>query len=297
VLSTWTGVFADDPPAQKQFPSAKEAVAAFVAAVRAHDKQELLAIFGPESQELISSADPVSDRQRMEKFIAAYDQRNDLSGEEDQMVLVVGEQDWPFPIPLIKQGEQWVFDTSAGKEEVLNRRVGQNELNTIQTMLAIVDAQREYAMQDRDDDGILEYAQKFRSDPGKKNGLYWPTAEGEELSPLGALVAQAMAEGYVPAGTGEAPVPIHGYYYRLLAKQGDHAPGGAFDYVVNGVQIGGFAVVAYPAEYGNSGVMTFMVNHDGVVYEQDLGPDTATKAQALTEFNPDPQLAVAVPSE
>jgi hypothetical protein len=247
----------------------------------------LLAIFGVEAKEVIFSGDPVSDKQRREQFIQAYDQKNGLIKEGDKMVLTVGEKDWPFPIPLAKKGDQWFFDTKAGKEEILNRRIGQNELSTIQTMLAIVDAQREYAMNDLDGDGVLEYAEKFMSDAGKKNGLYWETKEGEEPSPLGEIAAGARAEGYTGKGSKDKPSPFHGYYFRMLKKQGKQAPGGAFDYMVKGQQIGGFAVVAYPAIYGNSGVMTFVVNHEGEVYQKDFGKNTAKTAKAMTQFDPD----------
>jgi len=187
----------------------------------------------------------------------------------------------------VKQGDQWFFDTKAGKEEILNRRIGENELSTVQTLLAVVDAQREYAMHDRDNDGIREYAERFGSDPGKKNGLYWPMMPGEQPSPLGELVADARAEGYRRSGTQQGPIPFHGYYFRMLKKQGKHAAGGAFDYVVKNKMIGGFAVVAYPAVYGSSGVMTFVVNHEGVVYEKDLGKNTAKTATEMNSFDPD----------
>ncbi len=287
IILVFAGMGAEAADKQKGFASAEEAVKAFIAALRASDDKELLAIFGPTAKELISSGDPVEDKQRDERFVSKFDQKNSLSKEGDKMILIIGEQDWPFAIPLVKEGSQWFFDTKAGKEEILNRRIGDNELNTIQVMLAIVDAQREYAMKDRDNDGMLEYAEKFGSDPGKKNGLYWETKEGEEPSPLGELVADARAEGYTAKGTKENPVPYHGYYFRMLKKQGKHAPDGAFDYVVKGNQIGGFAVVAYPATYGNAGVMTFVVNHDGVVYEKDLGKDTAKIAKAMTAYDPD----------
>ena len=287
MILTFAGMTADAAVKQKGFASAEEAVKAAMAAVKSGNDKEVLAIFGTGAKEVISSGDPVSDKQRRERFIHAYEQKNGLSKEGDKMVLTVGEKDWPFPIPLVKKGDQWVFDTKAGKDEILNRRIGQNELSTIQTMLAIVDAQREYAMNDRDGDGVLEYSEKFRSDPGKKNGLYWVTKEGEEPSPLGDLLARARAEGYTKAGTKDKPAPFHGYYFRMLMKQGKHAPGGAYDYVVKGKQFGGFAVVAYPAIYGNSGVMTFVVNHEGVVYEKDLGKDTAKTAKAMTAFDPD----------
>lgn len=283
----FAGMTADAAVKQKGFASAEEAVNAFIAALRVHDDKELLAIFGPAAEELIFSGDPVEDRQRDERFVSRFDQKNSLSKEGDKMVLIIGEQEWPFAIPLVKKGPRWFFDTRAGKEEILNQRIGDNELNTIQVMLAIVDAQREYAMKDRDGDGILAYAEKFVSDPGKKNGLYWETKEGEEPSPIGELVADARAEGYTSKETKSNPVPFHGYYFRMLKKQGKHAPDGAFDYVAKGKQIGGFAVVAYPATYGNSGVMTFLVNHDGVVYQKDLGKNTAKTARAMKSFDPD----------
>ncbi len=276
---------ADAATKQKTFASPEEAVKAFDAALKSNDNNELIAIFGPAAKEVMSSGDPVSDKERREKFIKAFDVKNRIDKEGDKMVLVVGEKDWPFPVPMVKKGDRWFFDSKAGKEEILNRRIGENELNTIQTMLAIVDAEREYAMKDRNADGVLEYAEKFMSDPGKKNGLYWETKEGEEPSPLGELAADARAEGYTK--TSAKPIPYHGYYFRMLRKQGKHAPEGAFDYVVNGKQIGGFAVVAFPAKYGNSGVMTFMVNHDGVVYQKDLGKNTAIAAKAMKAFDPD----------
>ena len=213
---------------------------------------------------------------------------NKLEKETDKKVtLVVGNQEWPFPIPIVKKGETWVFDTKAGNEELLNRRIGRNELNTIQTCLAIVDAQREYAMKDRDSDKLLEYAQKFWSTPGKKDGLYWEAKEGEAQSPLGPLAARAVEEGYDGRKPGDKPMPYHGYFYRILKAQGKNAPGGAYDYVVRGKMIGGFALVVFPAEYGASGIMTFIVNHDGVVYQKDLGKETGKIAKAMTKFDPD----------
>lgn len=287
MILTFAGMKADAAVKQKGFASAEEAGKAFAVALRSNDEKELLAIFGPTAKELIFSGDPVSDKQRNERFVSRFDQKNSLSKEGDRMVLIVGEQDWPFPIPLVKKGDQWFFDTKAGKEEILNRRIGDNELSVIQVTLAIVDAQREYAMNDRDNDGILEYAEKFRSDPGKKNGLCWEAKEGEEPSPLGELVAKARSEGYTHGRGKGNPVPYHGYYYRILKAQGKDAPGGSYDYVVKGNMIGGFAVVAWPAKYGNSGVMTFIVNHDGVVYQKDLGPKTGKIAKAMKRYDPD----------
>jgi hypothetical protein len=272
---------------QKAFTTADDAVKAFVSALRDNDEGDLLAIFGPPAKELISSGDPVSDRQRRERFLKAYDEKNNLVPEGDGMILNVGQDGWPFPVPVVKKGNVWVFDTKQGKQEILNRRIGENELNTIQTMLAIVDAQREYAMNDRDGDGLLEYAQKFWSDPGKKNGLFWETGEGKEPSPVGPLVAKAMRAGYQRKQSGEKPSPYYGYLYKTLTAQGENAPGGAFDYIVQGKMIGGFAIVAYPARYGNSGIMTFMVNHDGVPYQKDLGRNTGQKAKAMKKFDPD----------
>ena len=281
------GVKADAAVKQKGFATPDEAVNAFATAMRSNDEQALLSIFGTAAKELISSGDPVQDKQRREMFISDYDRKNSITQEGAKMVLVIGEKDWPFPIPLVKKGDQWIFDTKAGKEEILNRRIGEDELSTVQTLLAIVDAQREYALIDRDNDGLRAYAEKLRSDPGKKNGLYWETKEGEEPSPLGELVADARAEGYARTGPKQGPIPFHGYYFRLLKKQGKHAPGGAFDYVVKNKMIGGFAVVAYPAVYGSSGVMTFVVNHEGAVYEKDLGKNTPKIAKAMTSFDPD----------
>ena len=248
---------------QKSFSSAEEAVKAAVAAARNSD-----------------------DKERRGRFVAAYDEKNRLATQKQGTVLIVGKQEWPFPIPLVKKGNAWVFDTAQGKEEILDRRVGENELNAIQVMLAIVDAEREYAIKDRNRDGLLEYAQKLVSDPGKKNGLYWESKPGEPQSPLGPIMMRARSEGYQrkPSTT---PVPYHGYYYRLLTAQGKNAAGGAYSYFWRGKMIAGFAVVAYPAEYGNSGVMTFIVNHDGKVFQKNLGANTAAIAKSMKEYNPD----------
>jgi hypothetical protein len=285
-FASLTGHAATSGP--KQFATVEEAVTAFIAALKAGDEKGLLAILGEAGKELVASGDPVSDQQRRELFIREYEMKHRLSPEGDKMVLAIGEKEWPFPVPLAKKGDVWFFDTRAGKEEILNRRIGANELSTVQTLLAVIDAQREYAMEDRDGDGIREYAQKFGSDAGRKNGLFWETLPGEEPSPLGELVADARAEGYSQKGkTRQGPVPFHGYYFRILTKQGKHAPGGAFDYLVKDNLIGGVAVLAYPAVYGSSGVMTFMVNHLGVVYEKDLGKNTAKTAAAMQSFDPD----------
>ena len=273
---------------QKTFKSPEEAVKSLMEALRASNTKEVLAIFGPTWNEIISKVDKVQDKAARDRFMKAYDEMNKLEKETDsKMTLVVGKEEWPFPIPIVKKGESWLFDTKAGKEELINRRIGRNELNTIQACLAIVDAQREYAMKDQDGDGLLAYAQKFWSTKGKKDGLYWKEKEGEEQSPLGPLAAQAVREGYTPRKPGDKPLPYYGYFYRILKAQGKNAPGGAYDYVVRGKMIGGFALVAYPAEYGSSGIMTFVVNHDGVVYEKNLGSETAKVAIAMKAYDPD----------
>jgi len=271
---------------QASFQSPNEATEALVAALQPLDRARLADIFGSGSDDLIESGDDAADRQNAEKFVSLYRQKHELIAENDATVLQVGPEDWPFPVPLIETEDGWQFDTEAGKEEILNRRVGENELDTIQTCLAVVDAQREYAALDPDKDGMRNYATKFISDPGKRNGLYWKTPEGEPLSPLGPLVAEASREGYRRAGV-NVPIPYHGYYYRLLTAQGNHAGGGAYDYMVSEKLIGGFALVAWPARYGNSGIMTFITNHDGVVYQKDLGHATAAIAEAMNRFDPD----------
>jgi hypothetical protein len=273
------------PVPPKRFGSPEEAVQAFVAALRAPDTKALLGILGSEGRTLVVSGDPVADQQSRETFLQAYDEGNKLVTSGTTATLQVGADDWPFPIPLVKQADHWRFDVREGREEILARRIGRNELNTIQTCLAYVDAQREYYATDHKGDGILEYARQFASTPGKRDGLYWPTSPGEQPSPLGDLVVRARAEGY--RGGAASPIPFHGYLYRILKAQGPAAPGGDYDYVVRGHMIGGFGLVAFPAQYGVSGVMTFIVNHDGVVYQKDLGPGTRSTAFAMKKFNPD----------
>jgi Protein of unknown function (DUF2950) len=217
--------------------------------------------------------------------VTAYDAKHTIEMEGDgTQTLVIGNDDWPFPIPLVNKAGQWQFDTKAGLDEILRRRIGRNELSAIQVSLAYVQAQNEYASLNPAGLGRGVYAQRIVSRPGKKDGLYWPTAAGEEPSPLGDLAAQAAAEGYE---TGSTPIPYHGYYYRILTRQGATAPGGAYDYLAKGKMIGGFALIAYPAEYGNSGIMTFMVNQDGTVFQKDLGARTEKIARKIETFNPD----------
>ena len=270
-------------PAQKSFGSLDEAVNALVAAIRAADRKALVEILGPQGSPLVYSGDDVADRAAFQRFAAAYDRAHRLEGGGGKVVLYVGDDDFPFPIPLVPEGPRWLWDTDAGDDELLNRRIGQNELSAIQVCLAYVDAQNEYYSRGT---GLLEYAQRLESTRGKRDGLYWEAKPGEPESPLGPLVARARAAGYPLPPSGRA-VPYHGYFYRILFAQGPDAPGGTYDFVVKGHMIGGFALVAYPAQYGASGIMTFIVNQDGVVYQKDLGPKTVTAANAIKSYNPD----------
>jgi hypothetical protein len=276
-------LIATSASAQERFKSPDEAVAALVNAAKVADRAAVIRLLGPGSGEIVSSGDAVADASAQQRVLEAYDSRHQVVTEgADKAVLVIGNEEWPFPIPLVRKDGSWQFDTAAGREEILARRIGRNELNTIETCLAFVDAQQEYAENGIGGNGV--YAQRIVSQPGKKDGLYWPAASGNDESPLGDLAASAAAEGY---RAGQQRMPYHGYYYRVLTRQGPSAPGGAIDYVVRGKMIGGFALVAYPAEYGNSGVMTFVVNHQGIVFQKDLGLSTARVAGAMTTFNPD----------
>jgi hypothetical protein len=300
-LRFWLGIFALSGAAlmssaefglaatarQETFAAPETAVDALIAATRAGKTAELLKILGPGAEKLIKSGDPVADKTARTHFVAAYDASHSLETEGPKALLIIGPENWPFPIPLVRQGSVWRFDTAAGKQEILNRRIGRNELSVIEVCRAYVEAQREYAAKDRLGSGTLEYAQHFVSAPGKHDGLYWETSGGEEQSPLGPLVAEARAEGYDGRTPHVKPRPYHGYYYKIIKRQGPHAPGGAKDYVVDGHMTGGFALVAFPAKYGDSGVMTFMVNQTGIVYEKNLGPETAKIAANLTEYDPD----------
>lgn len=271
--------------AQEAFETPEDAVTALVAAAKEGDKERLLNILGPEGEEVISSGDPVADNNARDTFVTAYDEKHSLEEEgQDTNILILGADDWPFPIPIVAEDDRWMFDTAAGEEEILLRRIGRNELQAIQASLAYVVAQNEYAALNLDRRRPPSYAQRIVSSEGQKDGLYWPSATGEKESPLGTLFAEASDEGYAFGGP---PVPYHGYYYRILKRQGADAQGGPFDYVVDGRMIGGFGLVAFPAEYGNSGIMTFIVNHDGVVYQKDLGPDTEELAAQIDSFDPD----------
>jgi hypothetical protein len=278
-----TGAHAAAPAKEKTYASPEDAVTALVQALKAHDRAAIVAVLG-NAGEWISSGDAVADRAAGDRFVASYEAKHAIARDGDTARLTVGNDDFPFAFPIVKVGERWRFDTDAGKDELLARRIGQNELYTIEVLQAIVDAERDYASEDRDGDGVLAYAQKFMSSKGKRDGLYWPAKAGEPPSPLGELIADAAGQGY--KGKGGAPVPYHGYYYRMLKGQGKNAASGALDYVVRGRAIGGFAVVAYPARYANSGIMTFIVNQDGKIYQADLGRDTQAKATAMQRFDP-----------
>jgi hypothetical protein len=269
-------------PAQKSFASPLEAIHGLVGAARANDDAALRAILGPGSEEIISSGDPVEDRNARARVVAAAKQRTRLetlpSGE---VVAHLGSDDWPLPIPVVKDGDRWRFDTPAAKEELLNRRIGRNELKAIAVARVYVEAQREHARLEHD------YAQKLRSDPGKRDGLYWEDPSGRHPSPLGPLLAEASAEGYGKQDPAGAPQPYHGYFYRILREQGAHAPGGARSYVKDGKMTAGYALVAYPAEHGSSGVMTFIVGPEGIVYQTNLGDKTNDVAKGMTAYDPD----------
>ena len=278
-----------EKPSISVFASPDDAGNALLAAAKSGDQNTLMAIFGPDSKELISSGDSVQDKNAVNAFVARYGVMHRWRNMPDgAQILLVGADNFPFPIPLKKNGDgKWFFDTPAGKDEVLNRRIGRNELAVIDVCNAVADAEAEYYAQPHDGEKPKQFAVKFISDPGKQNGLYWKAAEGQPSSPLGPLAANATAEGYGANPKPEGHNAFHGYYFRMLKGQSDKAPGGAKDYVVDGKMTGGFAFVAYPAEYGNSGVMTFMMNQDGVLLQKDLGKNTTETATAMTLFDPD----------
>jgi hypothetical protein len=272
---------------QRDFESIEEAARALVAAAKSDDRRALRELLGKEAEPLLSSGDPVQDENSRDRFVHAYAQAHTFTTSGDRTTLQVGTDQWPFPFPIAHKGARFQFDSSAGLQEIVNRRVGANELATIQSCLAFVDAQREYYLRNPERDSLLHYAHKLISTKGRKDGLYWLTSGNETPSPLGGQFARARSEGYFSKEVTEA-TPFRGYLYRLLDEQGPHARGGAYDYVVQDKMLGGFALIAFPAEYGSSGVMTFIVSHDGVVYSKDLGPDTARAALSVQAFDPDP---------
>jgi hypothetical protein len=271
---------------QRTFASPAEAGAAFLQAAKSGDQSELLAVFGPDGKEALFTGDAVKDKDSLQDFVAAYNQMNRwVAIKAGGEVLYIGADNYPFPIPLDKNSSgQWSFDTAAGKDEILARRIGKDELTAIAACYLIADAQKQYFRQPRDDKKVKQYARMFASNEGKQDGLYWAVPEGQPPSPLGLLGDFAKAAGYTSTQT--KPQPFDGYYFRILTKQGDKAKGGAKDYIVDGKMTGGFAVVAYPTEYRNSGIMTFIVNQDGVVYQKDLGEKTGDVAATMVEYNP-----------
>ncbi len=273
---------------QKTFLSPEEGITALIEGMRTNDVKALSAILGPDGKQLFSSGDAAADQADREAFITSYQEKNRLERIGDTKVMLhTGNNDWIFPIPIVQKGQTWHFDTKAGREEILNRRIGRNELSAVQVCLAYVDAQKEYALGDHDRDGYFEYAQQFVSDPGVHNGLYWETRTDEKPSPLGPAIARASQKGNKKLNAAAPPLPYYGYYYKILKAQGKNAPGGAYNYIANGRMIGGYALVAYPANYGHSGIMTFIVAMDGIVYEKNLGKNSARAAEAMTLFDPD----------
>lgn len=269
---------------QKTFTEAEDAVAALLAALQKDDKDALLNMFGKQHEEELIGRDEIAARENQKIVAKAMQTRAELVDEgKDKKILIIGSEDWPLPFPLVRENRRWHFDTEAGIEEVANRRIGRNELDAISNCHAYIDAQVEYASADRDEDEVLEYAQVISSTDGKKDGLYWEVTEGEEVSPFGPFVADAKGylEGHVLGD------PFKGYYYKIITRQGVNAPGGRYDYIINGNMIAGFGLIAFPADYGNSGVMTFMCNHNGKVYEKDFGLDSDLIAAGIDEYNPD----------
>ena len=275
-------------PSYQVFASPDDAGNGLLNAAKSGDANTIIAVFGPDSKDIILSGDPVQDKNTDDKFIAAYGVMHRWRKMPDEsQVLLIGADNFPFPIPLKKNaGGQWFFDVAAGREEILARRIGRNELSVMDVCMALADAQAQYYSQRLGDGSTQQYAVKFISDTGKQNGLYWDSPEGQPKSPLGPLAAFATNEGY--SVKPDSHVPFHGYYFHMLTRQGSHALGGAKDYVVDGKMTGGFAFVAYPAEYRNSGVMTFVINQDGVLLQKDWGSATTQTASAMTEYDPDP---------
>ena len=284
LLVTFTVSASAATPAQQTFATPEDAATALVQAAKSGDTAAIRTVLGNAPGSL-SSGDAVADRALRESFVTAYEAKHAVAKEGDVAKLTIGNDDFPFAFPIVKSGDRWRFDTDAGKTELLARRIGENEIDAINVLKAIVDAQQQYASADRNGDGVYEYARKFVSGPGRHDGLYWVTKSGEPPSPLGNLIGKAAGEGY--KASKDSPTPYHGYYYRMLTGQGKDAPGGAIDYVVHGRTIGGFAVIAWPAKYASSGIMSFMVNQDGKVYQADLGANTAARAATIKRFNPD----------
>lgn len=287
-----TGCAAGKPQA---FQTPEAAVDALIAAVRPYDEARVEQVLGSDADDLLGSGDDVADQNNLDDFLAAYDIKHAcVAGEDGSMQLIVGETDWPMPIPLVRDGDSWRFDIDAGIDEILSRRIGRNELSTIEVCRAIVDAQEEYKSVDRDGKGAGAYARHFLSHDGTHDGLFWENKEGEPESPLGPFVEDAREEGYGgEAARAQEHPPYHGYRYRILDGQGQWAPGGAHSYLDGDRMTKGFAVVAWPASYGDSGIMTFVVNHCGIVYQCDLGKDTDGVVAKMTAFDPGSDWTIA----
>ena len=273
---------------QRNFESAQEAVKAFVAALRTDQRADLRAILGPEADRVIDSGDQYADQELHQRFVALYDEKHTIDEKGPQQAeLDVGPNAWPLPIPLVEISGRWSFDTKAGAQTIIDRRIGRNELSAIRTLLACVDAQRAYFDRLKRFDGVGEYAKRFVSTSGRRDGLYWPVAQGEPDSPLGPLIDAAQDAGYPGELVGGKPIPYEGYYFRVLTAQGPNGDGGAKSYIRSGRMVGGFAFVAWPAVLGSSGIMTFIVGPDGDVYQEDLGPETPNSVAKLMTFDPD----------
>jgi hypothetical protein len=291
---------AADSTAGQSFASPEEALKALVNAAHDGNSEKISAIFGSKYAQLFSSGDATEDNNNRADFLNMAEEKSSVEMEgADRAILHFGKDDWAFPVPVAKRGEQWQFDAEQGEKEILNRRIGRNELQALGVIQAYVEAQVEYAASDRDGDEVSEFAVKLRSEPGKYDGLFWEAVPGQPESPLGPLVAQAKAEGYSTKSAAGTPTPYHGYLYRILTQQGSHAPGGKYNYIINGNMIAGFGLVAFPAVYGSSGIMTFIVNHQGKIYQKNLGPQTAKTAMAMKRYDPDAswQLANTNPAE
>ncbi len=287
LLSVATAQGQNAPPAgPKAFGTPQQAADALIKAAGAYDVSELLAIFGPDGEDFVESADPVRDKNNAQAFAKEASVKNSIAFEvsnPNRATIIVGNEDWPLPVPLVKKNGKWYFDAKAGRQAILFRRIGSNELDAIQVCRGYVEAQKEYSLQIHDDSGVNQYAQKIFSTPGKQDGLYWQNPDGTSAGPIGEAVAKALEEGYSAGKSG-----FHGYYFKILKGQGPAAPLGKIDYVIEGIMIGGFALVAVPAEYRVTGVNTFIVSNDGIVYQKDLGPDSLDIVKKMELYNPDP---------
>jgi hypothetical protein len=290
VAILWFSIAQAAPPSmpQRSFPSAEEAANAFAASLRNHQEADLWAILGPNAEHVISSGDRYADQELQQFFVTLYDQKHTIQQTSPgRAELDIGADDWPLPIPIVESNGRWTFDTKAGEQTIIDRRIGRNELRAIRTLLACVNAQRDYFDRARQATDIGVYATKLLSTPGHQDGLYWPVAEGETESPLGPLVDAAQEAGYPGESVGGNQIPYEGYYFRILTTQGPNSDGGAKNYIQSGQMTGGFALVAWPARFESSGIMTFVVGPDGEIFQKDLGPDTARIAAEMTTFDPD----------